>query len=197
MTAFRRWSDLAPVCRWCRAKSSDVSSSIIATALKPQSLPSTLPPARSKGSPAIPAPRRISLAFSTTAEPRRRPHKMGHRLRLSQYPSLRVVRSARRTLLGISGDLGVKGKSGVLASKAPVRRFLRKPRASYNLHFTPKHSSWLNQIEIWFSILVRKLLRRGNFASKAEPCQNRAVHRLLHRDHGKALKWTRFLGPGA
>jgi hypothetical protein len=33
-------------------------------------------------------------------------------------------------------------------------------------HFTPKHASWLNQIEIWFSILARKLIRRGNFASK-------------------------------
>jgi transposase len=33
-------------------------------------------------------------------------------------------------------------------------------------HFTPKHASWLNQVEIWFSILVRKLMRRGSFASK-------------------------------
>ena len=30
----------------------------------------------------------------------------------------------------------------------------------------PKHASWLNQIEIWFSILVRKLIRRSNFTSK-------------------------------
>jgi len=34
--------------------------------------------------------------------------------------------------------------------------------------FTPKHASWLNQIEIWFSILVRKLLKRQSFVSKAE-----------------------------
>jgi transposase len=32
-------------------------------------------------------------------------------------------------------------------------------------HFTPKHASWINQVEIWFSILVRRLLRRGNFTS--------------------------------
>ncbi|MCB0162105.1 MAG: transposase, partial [Caldilineaceae bacterium] len=32
-------------------------------------------------------------------------------------------------------------------------------------HYTPKHSSWLNQIEIWLSILTRKLLRRGSFSS--------------------------------
>ena len=30
----------------------------------------------------------------------------------------------------------------------------------------PKHASWLNQVKIWFSILVRKLIRRGNFSSK-------------------------------
>ncbi|MCL6433987.1 MAG: transposase [Leptolyngbyaceae cyanobacterium HOT.MB2.61] len=35
-------------------------------------------------------------------------------------------------------------------------------------HFTPKHCSWLNQISIWLSILMRKLLRRGNFLSQSE-----------------------------
>ena len=34
--------------------------------------------------------------------------------------------------------------------------------------FTPRHASWLNQIEIWFSILARKLIQRGNFTSKAD-----------------------------
>ncbi len=38
--------------------------------------------------------------------------------------------------------------------------------ARITFHFTPKHASWINQIEIWFSILVRKLLRRGNFTSR-------------------------------
>jgi len=34
--------------------------------------------------------------------------------------------------------------------------------------YLPKHTSWLNQIECWFSILVRRLLRRGNFTSTAD-----------------------------
>jgi predicted urease superfamily metal-dependent hydrolase len=32
-------------------------------------------------------------------------------------------------------------------------------------HYTPNHASWMNQVEIWLSILVRKVLKRGNFAS--------------------------------
>ncbi len=45
------------------------------------------------------------------------------------------------------------------------RAFLSDPTHKHVLHFTPKHGSWLNQVELWFGVLARRFLKRGDFRS--------------------------------
>ena len=66
--------------------------------------------------------------------------------------------------------------------------FLRTKTHRICFYLTPKHASWLNQIEIWFSILARKLLRRGSFTSQQD-LKERIERFIAYFDRlGKAIQ---------
>jgi putative transposase len=81
---------------------------------------------------------------------------------------------------GLEEDLGQKGKRGILKSTHTIV-----------FHYTPKHASWMNQIEMWFSILVRKLLKRASFTS-VEDLQAKVLAFIAYFNAtmAKPFKWT-------
>jgi hypothetical protein len=88
-------------------------------------------------------------------------------------------------------DLGKKGVRGVLKSVASRQAFLSEPDHRIRFVHLPKRSSWLNQIEVVFGVIIRKVIRRGSFTSVAD-LRTKLLNFIAYfnRVFAKPFRWT-------
>ena len=91
---------------------------------------------------------------------------------------------------GIDENLGQKGKFGILKSLQSREEFLHNASHRIQFVYTPKHCSWMNQIEIWFGIINRKLLKRQSYTSVEE--MKESIRRFIDQYNltAHAFRWT-------
>lgn len=91
---------------------------------------------------------------------------------------------------GLSEELGQKGKSGILKNQESRAEFLHREDHRIRIVYTPKHCSWMNQIEIWFGIINRRLLKRKSYRSVEE--LKESILRFIEQYNitAKPFKWT-------
>jgi DDE superfamily endonuclease len=109
---------------------------------------------------------------------------------LNTHKSESLVRSIAR-ILGDDQPLGEKGTSGILKNMLSRQTYLSDPSHRIRFVYTPKHCSWLNSIEVWFSILTQHVLKRGNFLS-IDDLQHKLHHYILYYNKHlvKVWKWS-------
>lgn len=109
---------------------------------------------------------------------------------LNTHSTISLVRYIN-DICELNEDLGVERRRGILASMESRKAFLSDPSHRIRFQYLPKHTSWLNQIEIWFGILSRRVLKRGTFPSI--PCLIDKIERFIEYFNAtlaKPFKWT-------
>lgn len=110
---------------------------------------------------------------------------------LNTHMSESLVRLVARHCGIDDATLGEKGRGGILRRLKTRQQFLESPDHRIRLVYTPRHASWLNQVEIWFGVLVRRLLKRSSFAS-VEVLEERIRSFITYFNHtlARPYRWT-------
>ena len=109
---------------------------------------------------------------------------------LNTHKSESLVRMIAKRC-NLKDDLWVKWKSWVLKNMETRKKFLTDKSHNIRFVFTPKHCSWLNQIEMWFGVISKKFLNRWSFKSKSELKDGmiRFIN-YFNKTLAKPYKWT-------
>ena len=128
-------------------------------------------------------PTRTEIDFLTHIESVIRPNDSNKHIFLLDYLNTHMSESLVKMVAEFEGmdifDLGEKGKSGILKNMKTRREFLMNESHHIQFIYSPKHCSWLNQIECWFSIITRSLLnKRSSFKSVA--MLEKQIHKFIN-----------------
>ena len=86
---------------------------------------------------------------------------------LNIHKSVALVRYVAQKI-GYAGPLGIEKKIGILKNSETRTAFLSDTSHPIRFYYVPIHCSWMNQIEIWFGVLNRQLIRHNSFKSVEE-----------------------------